>query len=175
MALWAVGFRHTHTLIKYPAEFLRGTLWRSPMFFLCADPSYPVFCPNNFSCHGLQSALAMCRYLGSPLSFDFVSPLSTWPLVSLKAGIGASSRAHIVSCLSRIFVLHCLISRVLQTIISYILSSFLRCFSVQGKVESHLYMLILYFIILLYSSVVYSSFLVDPLQFSRLYNHIIGK
>lgn len=60
-----------------PAEFLRGTLCRSPTFFLCAAPLFLAFCPKNPSCLSLQRVFVLSPYLGSPLNSTSVSPPCT--------------------------------------------------------------------------------------------------
>lgn len=112
MALWAAsrGF-FTHALIsKYPAKIT---------FFLCAAPSSLVFCPKNCSCHGLQRVFTLSPYLGSPLSFNSVSPPCTIACKLLQ-GRKTGPVVELTLFPFRIFILHCLIHSTLQTIISHI-------------------------------------------------------
>ena len=106
----------------YSAENLKGTLCRSLQFSLCADLSCPEPCPVN-SRHLSSLTPSFISPIQSPL-YSPDSPSQGCGLKTLLSGEQGNYRAHLilVSCLSGITVLCCLMPSVLKTTVSYIWS-----------------------------------------------------
>lgn len=103
-----------HVFDWYSAENVRWTLLRSLVFFLCIALASPVLCPVNSSCFGLPGLLAPSPQFRESSGHCPDPPSLHGGLETLSAANWGNRRVHLVSHLSGITVLHCLISSALK-------------------------------------------------------------
>ena len=81
---------------QYSKEHLRGTLYRSPGFSLCAALSSPLVCPTNSSHLVLPGLLASSSQFRESSRLHLASPPCTWLGHFLKAVTWDNHRAHLI-------------------------------------------------------------------------------
>lgn len=120
----AVSTSLTWMHYQYLAEYLRGSLWNSLEFSLCAVLSSMVLCPENSGCFGLFGISVLSPQLKESVKFclDFLSLYCG--LEALSRQRAGSYRAYF-TCFSSGMLPLLYDIQYLKTTVTYILTDFL--------------------------------------------------